>query len=266
MTERSPGIGVALFLAPSVCIVALRFGLPILDKAISNDYLVEIGIHTTAIIIGILMFLKYRVVEDHEYHRSAAIKRLTKSYTQEDKGLWDKGEIAIEKLELEASNKQTGKSALRTQTMLSGSIGSMNAESPEVEVEGDIETEVVTHLSGINTLVDQQVVDGNNPKKVKLSDRLDSSAVNRMAKLKIKAEKKAEKKRLKVERAQAKAEGKAAKVSAKAMKSQKGDLMKSRWNEPVASTVAKSAISCNDCGTLNHSGIPYCSSCGSFLD
>ena len=98
MTERSPGIGVALFLAPSLCVVALRFGLPILDEAISNDYLVEIGIHTTAIIIGILMFLKYRVVADHEYHRSAAIKRLTKSYTQEDKGLWDKGDIAIEKL------------------------------------------------------------------------------------------------------------------------------------------------------------------------
>ena len=266
MTERSPGIGVALFLAPSLCVVALRFGLPILDEAISNDYLVEIGIHTTAIVIGILMFLKYRVVEDHEYHRSAAIKRLTKSYTQEDKGLWDKGDIAIEKLESAASNQQTGKSALRTQTMLSSRIGSMNAESPEVEVEEDIETEVVTHLSGFNTLVDQQVVDGNDPKKAKISDRLDSSAANRMAKLKFKAEKKAEKKRLKVERTQAKAELKATKASAKAMKSEKGDLMKSRWNEPAASTMAKSVVSCNDCGTLNQSGIPYCSSCGSFLD
>ena len=266
MTERSPGIGVALFLAPSLCVVALRFGLPILDEAISNDYLVEIGIHTTAIIIGILMFLKYRVVEDHEYHRSAAIKRLTKSYTQEDKGLWDKGDIAIEKLESAASNQQTGKSALRTQTMLSSRIGSMNAESPEVEVEEDIETEVVTHLSGFNTLVDQQVVDGNDPKKAKISDRLDSSAANRMAKLKFKDEKKAEKKRLKVERTQAKAELKATKASAKAMKSEKGDLMKSRWNEPAASTMAKSVVSCNDCGTLNQSGIPYCSSCGSFLD
>jgi hypothetical protein len=212
------------------------------------------------------MFLKYRVVEDHEYHRSAAIKRLTKSYTQEDKGLWDKGDIAIEKLESAASNQQTGKSALRTQTMLSSRIGSMNAESPEVEVEEDIETEVVTHLSGFNTLVDQQVVDGNDPKKAKISDRLDSSAANRMAKLKFKAEKKAEKKRLKVERTQAKAELKATKASAKAMKSEKGDLMKSRWNEPAASTMAKSVVSCNDCGTLNQSGIPYCSSCGSFLD
>ncbi|MBT93006.1 MAG: hypothetical protein CMA61_04285 [Euryarchaeota archaeon] len=266
MADRSPGIGLALLIAPTMCVVALRFGLPILDEAISNDYNIEVGIHATAIIIGVLMFLRYRVVEDHEYHRSAAIKRLTKSYSQEDKGLWNKGDIAIEKLESAASIQQTGKGALRTQTMLSGSIGSMNAESPEVEVEEDIETEVVTHLGGINTLVDLQVVDGNNSKKANISDRLDTSAANRLEKQRLQAEKKAEKQRLKVEKAQAKAEKKAQKASAQSIKSQKGESKESRWNTPVVSTMAKSVVSCNDCGTLNNSGDSYCSSCGSFLN
>ena len=99
MAERSSTISGALLLTPTLCIVALRYGLPRINEVISNDIIIEISIHTIAIIFGLVMFSRYRVVEDHEYHRSATIKRLRKSYSQEDKGLWDKSEIAIKKLE-----------------------------------------------------------------------------------------------------------------------------------------------------------------------
>ena len=51
------------------------------------------------------MYVKYGVVEDHEYHRSAIIKRLSKSYSQEDKGLWDKSDNAMLKLEENAKSR-----------------------------------------------------------------------------------------------------------------------------------------------------------------
>ena len=98
MAERSGTISGALLLTPTLCIVALRYGLPTINEVISNDIVLELSIHSIALIIGIVMFSRYRVIEDHEYHRSAAIKRLSKSYSQEDKGLWEKSEVAIKKL------------------------------------------------------------------------------------------------------------------------------------------------------------------------
>ena len=75
------------------------------------------------------MFSRYRVIEDHEYHRSATIKRLRKSYSQEDKGLWDKSEIAIKKLEEQSSEQLKGRKGALIQAKMSGNIGSLNAES-----------------------------------------------------------------------------------------------------------------------------------------
>ena len=81
MAERSSTISGALLLTPTLCIVALRYGLPRINEVISNDIIIEISIHAIAIIFGLVMFSRYRVVEDHEYHRSATIKRLRKSYS-----------------------------------------------------------------------------------------------------------------------------------------------------------------------------------------
>ena len=92
MAERSPLISMALLFAPTVCVVALRFGLPNIEELLIEDIIAQVVIHSLAIILGIIMYLKYRVVEDHEYHRSSAIKGLSKMYKMEDKGLWGRGD------------------------------------------------------------------------------------------------------------------------------------------------------------------------------
>jgi len=45
MAERSSTISGALLLAPTLCIVALRFGLTRINEVISNDIIIEFSIH-----------------------------------------------------------------------------------------------------------------------------------------------------------------------------------------------------------------------------
>ena len=159
MVERSGTIAAALFLMPTVCVIAIRYGLSTVNEVISNDIILEGSIHIGAILIGILMFRKYGVVQDHEYHRSAVIKRLGKSYSQEDKGLWDKSEDAMLKLESSAKSSVKGRKAVLVQAKMSGNIGSLNIESSESEVDEDLDIEIITHHRGINTIIDETILD-----------------------------------------------------------------------------------------------------------
>ena len=188
MVERSGTIARALFLMPTVCIIALRYGLTTVNEVVSNDIILELGIHSFAILIGIGMYLKYRVVEDHEYHRSAAIRRLGKSYSQEDKGLWDDDGNTMLKLEEHAKSNLKGRKAALVQAKMSGTIGSLNIESSEIEVDEDLDIEIRTHHRGINTIIDESVLDSNKTKSEKsfLSKRLEKSASKRLERKKLK--------------------------------------------------------------------------------
>ncbi|MBK70417.1 MAG: hypothetical protein CMB53_03355 [Euryarchaeota archaeon] len=245
MTERSLAMGAALFLAPSLCVVSVRFGLPALDEVISENQMIEVGIHSTALLLGLLMFLRYRRVEDHEYHRSRAIKGLSRTYKREDRGLWgEKSDLALEKLE-SGFAKKSRKSSRRSKERMSGTVGSLNSEMEEKEVGDDFEADV--RVSGIQTIVDEhKIKEETKPRRKSIASRigsiLDSSARRRLEKKKAKEERR--------------------KVRKKANKSSQTD---SEWDAPVASTMARSVVSCKQCGNLNNSGIQYCVSCGDLL-
>ena len=249
MAERSGTISGALLLTPTLCIVALRYGLSTINEVISNDIILELSIHSIALIIGIVMFSRYRVIEDHEYHRSAAIKRLTKSYSQEDKGLWEKSEVAIKKLEEQASEKIKGRKGALIQAKMSGTVGSLNAESNEIEVDEGQEIEVITHHRNIGTIIDEEIVEEKKePSKSFLSKRLEKSAVRRLEKKRIKAAKKEMKKN---------------KNSSEVKGYKKDD--DNQWSVSSKTQLTPKVISCKECGTLNNSNNPYCTSCGTYL-
>ena len=250
MAERSSTISGALLLTPTLCIVALRYGLPRINEVISNDIIIEISIHTIAIIFGLIMFSRYRVVEDHEYHRSATIKRLRKSYSQEDKGLWDKSEIAIKKLEEQSSEQVKGRKGALIQAKMSGNIGSLNAESSEDEVDADEEIEVVTHHRNIGTIIDEVILEKNNnePSKSFLSKKLEKSALKRL-----------EKKRLKAAKKEIKKSNSKPKVKGYTQNDE------NQWDVSSKTQLAPTVASCKECGTLNNSNNPYCTSCGTYL-
>ena len=58
MSERSSAISLALLLAPTLCVVAIRFGLPALEEVISEDFALEISIHAIALSMGALMLYR----------------------------------------------------------------------------------------------------------------------------------------------------------------------------------------------------------------
>ena len=93
------------------CLTALRTILPALDGVLSDDTLSKLLMYGFSFFLGFLMVLKYNIIEDHEYHRSKAIRKLSKSYKLEDKGLWEDSDSIIRNLELKAKGNIKGKNA-----------------------------------------------------------------------------------------------------------------------------------------------------------
>ena len=245
MAQRSPMLGVALLLAPTMCVIALRYGLPAIDELLSEDDTMMYSVHVAALLIGVVMFMRYRKVEDHEYHRSKAIRKLSRTYSKEDRGLWEKGEAAIERLEAKASEPRTGRAALETQALKSGTVGALNTERSEEEIpEDDPEPQAMTQVTGMSTMVDEQAI--AEPKALGFLSRMSNSINSRMD-----------------ASAQRRLEKRSAKAAAKKAP-EKGDS-DSQWAAPSESSLARSVVSCPSCGALNNSGAPYCTSCGDFL-
>ena len=237
------------------------------------------------------MFLRYRVVEDHEYHRSSAIKNLSSMYRLEDKGLWNRGDDAIDRLEAQAHNQPKGRAGLRFQQRMTGKVSDLNKEQSELYLErDDSRMEIDVQVEGMATIVDSEVADEANPGK--LTGTLGASAeasaqrrlnkeIARREKDSIRSERQSAKLAAKEAKAAAKAEKAAAKAAAKAEKAAAKAAKKSggreatqamwdappdnQWETPVPSSLAESVISCQECGAVNSSGTAYCSSCGTFL-
>ena len=287
MAQRSPLISAGLLLAPTICVVALRFGLPNIEELLKQDLIAQAIIHTIAVILGIIMYLKYRVVEDHEYHRSSAIKGLSSMYRLEDKGLWSRGDSALKKLETQARSEPRGRAGLRFQKRMSGRISDLNKEGSELELDSedsrmdvDVQVEGVSYNSDTNAT---QSEEDNKPVGA-LGASAEASAQRRLAKELARREKqvaKDEKRAIKQAKKEAKAAAKAEKIASKAAaKAEKAAAKKSKsvtsetnwdamedsqWQPAAPSSIAQSVISCQECGAVNNSGTAYCSSCGAFL-
>ena len=240
VSERSPVLGLALLLAPTLCLVALRLASTALEEVVSEDKVLMYSLHGAALLVGLIMFMRYRKVEDHEYHRSQAIRKLSKSYSREDRGLWEKADSAIERLESRAKAPKKGRSAMRAMALEKGSIGSMNTEKREEEIP-DEQADGETRNMGISTIVDEQAI--TEPKGPGLISRLStwfSTSLENSAKRRM--ERKSSK-------------------SKKTKTSDSNDM----WDSSSQSSLARSVSSCPACGALNNSGTAYCTSCGDLM-
>ena len=252
MSNRSPAISLALLFAPTLCLVAIRFGLPAIEEVISEDIVLQVSIHAIALVSGAFMVFRYSRVEDHEFHRSRAIKRLSKTYRSEDKGLWDeKSDRALEKLEAKASSSNKRISS-KVNVRMSGRIGSLNTEMNESEVEEDYKADV--RVSGLQTIVDEENL---NVSKEKASGFSISKTINSI--LDNSARKRLEKRNTREEKARLRVSKKSKKSKSKATNED------SLWNTNIPSKNSRTVVSCNQCGTLNNGGSQYCTSCGNYL-
>ena len=236
---------------PNIIVIAFRTLSPELDEALANDDLGEILTYLSATAIGIILAFRYSRVRDHEFRRSRAIDALSRTYKMEDKGLWEKGEVAIQRLEARAHSDFKGRKASRSRMRMQGSIGQLNRESEELEHNED-ESEYSVSVDGIEIIKERK--DEQKLPERKIWDLVAIffySLVDKSANKRAKKHKQEVKKKQSITK-----EG----IDDFQSFSSAGG---SKWAIPDGTQ--KKTRFCNSCSTYNDAVSDYCTSCGSFM-
>ncbi|MFL2957190.1 MAG: hypothetical protein ACJZ4Z_00140 [Candidatus Thalassarchaeaceae archaeon] len=241
MAERSPLMSFALLSAPIFCLTALRTILPALDGVLSDDTLSKLLAYGFSLFLGFLMVLKYNIIEDHEYHRSKAIRKLSSSYKLEDKGLWEDSDSIIRDLELKAKGNFKGKNALKSEKLMKGQIGNINNEKSDDNSLNDIER-------NLEILSDKEIIEEKDYESIKtpifskfksiLDKIIDNAALKEMDK---------------------------SKKNVKPKSYPELDISSDdKWNASGLKRINK-VVTCNSCHSLNDGETNYCGACGNYL-
>ena len=245
VAQRSGLVSLALVLIPNIVLFSFRTLSPELNEALSNDDSEQILAHSMALLIGLVMAYRYSVVHDHEFRRSKAISALSKTYKLEDRGLWERGEAAIQKLEARAHSDFKGRKATTSRRRMQGNIGEINRESPELEQKIGDHSEFTVSVDG----VEQRKETTEEPQQDK--PNLISQVTNFISSSVEKTATRREKRRKKD--ALQKSESVSPLV----------EDANSRWAIPQG-TQMKTRF-CGSCSTYNEAESNYCSSCGSLI-
>jgi hypothetical protein len=249
MVQRSTAVSLALIAAPNICLLAVRLAIPTFSEALSNDAVAELGLHLATLLIGVAMVYRYRFVEDHEYHRSKAIGRLSKTYRHEDKGLWEKGDAAIQRLEAKAYADFKGKKAARARERMQSNIGAFNKEAKEIETTQDGPGDYSIRIDGVEQHVEPPPeVEARRPILSRLYELI-GQTVERAASRRIASS----------------SSGESATQPVAAVQAKTAPEINSQWDVPEENREQQHSIICNNCGTFNNAGINYCTSCGSYV-
>ena len=135
MANRSAYVSIGIAIFPVLCLTALRAVLPVVDDVLSKDLFSQIITYSIVLFLGLFMLSKYRIIKDHEYHRSKAIRKLSKSYKLEDKGLWENSDEILNKLEIKAKSNFNDD---EFNSSMKGFVGSLNKERNEDTTEEEV--------------------------------------------------------------------------------------------------------------------------------
>lgn len=245
MSERSSLVSFALILVPNVILFTFRILSPSLNEAMSNDNIIQVSIHLLGLLIGLFAMFRYTSVYDHEYRRSKAIRGLSRTYRMEDRGLWDKGEIAIQKLEASAYSDSKGKKGSNLRRRMKGKIGDINREESEISEDDYIENTV-------SSIKVEENKDENSSETRENEGAI--SLFSKISKFISDSIEKSASKRVEIQKTKQKSYRKSAPyVSSN----------NSKWS--VADSGAIQAKLCNHCSTYNEADSNYCSSCGAYI-
>ena len=240
MANRSAYVSIGIAIFPVLCLTALRAVLPVVDEILSKDLFSQIITYSIVLILGLFMLSKYRVIKDHEYHRSKAIRKLSKSYKLEDKGLWENSDEILNKLEIKAKSNFNDE---EFNTAMKGFVGSLNKERNE----DTMEEEVMKIINNNNNNNDNNNNNNNNNNK-----KLNKISLINVLYFKIKnllsmlIEKSASKK-----------------INNKKVLINSSQNNK-KWDIKSTNSTSKVTI-CVSCNSLNDMDSNYCVSCGIYL-
>ena len=127
MTERSlstrtvPYLPLLIFIFVHVIVTPLR-------EIYSIEPLLMIPYYGLAILIGVVIYRKSRVVKDYEFQRSKVMKKMKEAYKAEESGVWQ-------------ANVDVS-SEIENQSNLALNVSSLSSEPPELEVNEDSKVEI----------------------------------------------------------------------------------------------------------------------------
>ena len=148
---------VILLLTPTLVLNAMRLIVTPLGDMMALSSVLDISLHVVTIGIGVALYRKTRIVRDHEWQRSKAVKSVGGHFKAEESGVWEKDITMDTQLSAEAEANLKG----QVSGVIGGNpIGDDQEVTEEVEVEMLIDIEHVrraqARISG-----DEQFDDGN---------------------------------------------------------------------------------------------------------
>ncbi len=131
---------VILLLVPTLVLNTLRLIVTPLGDMMAVSPKLDLGLHVLTIGIGALLYRNTRIVRDHEWQRSKAVKSAGSHFKAEEKGVWDKNITMDTQLSAEAEINLKG----QVGGLVGGNLGSESTEiEDEVEVEMLVDAEHV---------------------------------------------------------------------------------------------------------------------------
>ena len=251
MATRSSSVSLALLLLPSLLLISFRLVSPEFNEVLSNDLVIELSAHLVTLTLGFFVVIRYRFIADHEYHRSKAVGRLSRIYRLEDKGLWEKGDAAIERLEARAYSDIKGRRAVIAKKRMQSSIGEINRESSEIEQSEENQSSFSIHIDGVEQRPSNEEIEETQSSRKSMPSRISEYLSNVVEKTAIR-------------RVQnSKEPGTKGLPSTEEVKTLPS--IGSQWVVPEATSSAVSPIMCQECGIYNDPIANYCSTCGSLI-
>ena len=137
MARQSTAI--ILLFTPALVLNVLRFIVTPLGDMMSVSIELDIVLHVIAFVIGFILYRKTRVVRDHEWQRSRAVKAVGDQFKAEESGVWERDVAMDTQLSVEVQTNLH-----RKVSEVTGSVSSVEQEvDSEVEVEMLIDSEHV---------------------------------------------------------------------------------------------------------------------------
>ena len=123
-----------MFFTPVIVLNALRFIITPLGDMMAVSTNLDIGLHVGAFGVGYLLYRRTRIVRDHEWQRSRAVKSVGSHFRAEEGGVWDKDVAMDTKLSIEAEANLKGE--------VGSVIGSFSTNS-ETEINTEVQVEML---------------------------------------------------------------------------------------------------------------------------
>ena len=138
-----------IFFVPVLILNVLRFVVTPLGEMMKISIELDLILHAIALVIGFFLARKARVIRDHEWQRSKAVKSVDSHFKAEDKGVWEKEVHMDPNLSTEA------------EANMKGQVASVTTRNINESVEIDTEVEVEMLIDSEHVLRAQNRISGN---------------------------------------------------------------------------------------------------------